>query len=173
MPRMRPAVVVDIVAQSRLWLRQPGVRTVIRRTVAAACRSLDRAAWPRGIVAVALTDDETMRALNRDWRGRDAPTNVLSFPVRAAVGDRDHRSLGDIAIAYETVAREADEIGKPFAHHVAHLAVHGFLHLIGFDHEVDVDAERMEQQERNTLALLGLPDPYADVPTARAIKAMR
>ena len=169
MPRPRPAVTVEIVAPSRLWRQQKDARATVRRAIAAACAGL-AAERPRGIVAVALTDDAGIRILNRDWRGRDAPTNVLSFPAPEGFGDPECPNLGDIAIAYETVAREAEEAGKPFAHHLAHLAVHGFLHLLGFDHEDDAEAERMEQQERDILAALGIPDPYAPGEPAHAIK---
>jgi len=103
-----------------------------------------------------LTDDSAIRQLNRAWRGVDAATNVLSFPTSRAGG----ALIGDIVLAYETVAREACAEHKPFAHHVAHLAVHGFLHLLGYDHEQAGDAERMEQTERDILRRLAIPDPY-------------
>ena len=95
-----------------------------------------------------LTDDAGIRTLNSNWRGIDKPTNVLSFPALQPTGpvgaDDAPRMLGDIAIAYETTRREADDEQKPFDHHLSHLAVHGFLHLIGYDHENDDDAEDME-----------------------------
>lgn len=173
MPRLRTPVIVDIVVQSPLWRKPPDARTHVRRAIAAACESLAPSERPRGIVAVALTDDSGMRRLNRAWRGRDAPTNVLSFPAAPEFGDQEQRSLGDIAIAYETMAREAEEAGKSFGDHLAHLAVHGFLHLIGFDHENDADAERMERQEREALARLNISDPYAATVPVRAIKSAR
>jgi probable rRNA maturation factor len=107
-----------------------------------------------------LTDDAAIRALNNRWRGLDKPTNVLSFPAPAALQGDSPVHLGDIAIAYETVAREAESEGKPLAHHLSHLAVHGFLHLLGYDHESEPEAEAMEQQERAILARLRIPDPY-------------
>ncbi|KIZ39760.1 rRNA maturation RNase YbeY, partial [Rhodopseudomonas palustris] len=104
--------------------------------------------------------------LNANWRGIDKPTNVLSFPALQPPGgiepDDAPRMLGDIAIAYETVRREADDEGKPFVNHLSHLAVHGFLHLVGYDHESEAEAEAMEDVERQILAGLGIPDPYAD-----------
>ena len=107
-----------------------------------------------------------IRTLNSNWRGIDKPTNVLSFPALQPTGsatpDDAPRMLGDIAIAYETTRKEADDEQKPFDHHLSHLAVHGFLHLIGYDHENDDDAEAMEGLEREILAQLGIPDPYAD-----------
>ena len=117
-------------------------------------------------LAVMLTDDSGDPHAQPQWRGIDKPTNVLSFPALqptgAAAPDDAPRMLGDIAIAYETTRKEADDEQKPFDHHLSHLAVHGFLHLIGYDHENDDDAEAMEGLEREILAQLGIPDPYAD-----------
>ncbi len=117
-------------------------------------------------LAVMLTDDAGIRTLNSNWRGIDKPTNVLSFPALQPTGasspDDAPRMLGDIAIAYETTRKEADDEQKPFDHHLSHLAVHGFLHLIGYDHEKDDEAEVMEALETEILAQLGIPDPYAD-----------
>src|SRR5262249_21166672 len=112
--------------------------------------------------------DRAIGTLNARWRGHDKATNVLSFPtpapargtVRAQRGHTYH--LGDIVIAYETLAREARAEGKPFDHHLAHLALHGFLHLLGYDHESHGEAEAMERQERRILARLGVPDPYVE-----------
>jgi probable rRNA maturation factor len=106
-------------------------------------------------VAVLLTAETDMRALNALWRGKDAPTNILSFPAPEGAG-----YLGDIAIAYETVDAEARAQGKTFPAHLAHLLTHGFLHLLGYDHEADDQAERMEARERAILAGLGYRDPY-------------
>jgi probable rRNA maturation factor len=111
-----------------------------------------------GDVAVLLTSDEAVRDLNARFRGKDAATNVLSFP--APVNPDDH--LGDIALAHGVIAREAAQQGKPLAHHLQHLVIHGVLHLIGYDHERDEDAERMEALERTLLARLGIPDPSDD-----------
>jgi probable rRNA maturation factor len=128
-------------------------RTVLAR--AAAMEGVDKA------VAVALTGDGEVRALNKLWRGQDKPTNVLSFPAPDIFP-----SLGDIALALETVTREAEEQNKPAQAHTAHLLVHGLLHLIGYDHEADADAERMEAREREILAALGYGDPYAEANTS-------
>ena len=112
-----------------------------------------------------LTDDSAIHALNRDWRGHDKPTTVLSFPAvpprGARAADAAPRALGDVIIAYQTVAREARAEGKPLSNHLAHLAVHGFLHLLGYDHETSRAARRMETLETRILADLGVPDPYA------------
>jgi probable rRNA maturation factor len=113
---------------------------------------------PRSELAIVLTDDSTIRQLNRDWRGVDAPTNVLSFPA-SRTGSAP-LFIGDIVLAFETIAGEAKAERKPFAHHIAHLAVHGFLHLLGYDHLRKKDAEEMEQLERDILRRLRVPDPY-------------
>ena len=113
-------------------------------------------------LAIVLTDDAAVRKLNRRWRGSDKATNVLSFPAHGLVPPGSGpRPLGDVVIAYETMAREAQEQGLPLTHHLTHLAVHGFLHLLGYDHESDTEAETMEQLERDILARLDVPDPYA------------
>jgi probable rRNA maturation factor len=136
----------------------PLARATLRRAIAAAAPKELRKAE----VAIVLTDDQSIRALNRQWRGRDEPTNVLSFPARLAErGNGGPVHVGDIVIAYETTAREAAAEGKPFLHHLSHLAVHGFLHLVGYDHESYDEAETMESLERRILARLGVPDPYA------------
>jgi probable rRNA maturation factor len=113
----------------------------------------------RGTVAVLVDGDGRLQALNRQWRGIDKPTNVLSFASpHSPDGAISH--LGDIAISYETAAREAKGEGKPLPDHLAHLSAHGFLHLLGYDHESDGDAETMERLERTILARVGVPDPY-------------
>ena len=108
-------------------------------------------------ITVLLTDDKTIQDLNARFRGKDKPTNVLSFP--AAESAAPH--LGDIALAFGVCAAEAEAQGKPLAHHLMHLTVHGVLHLLGYDHEADAEAEEMEGMERAILATLGVPDPYA------------
>ena len=129
-----------------------------RSNLQARARLLRRSA-PRNDdveLSVTLADDATVHALNRRWRGRDAPTNVLSF----ASGERP--LLGDVVLAYETVAREAAEQGKNLADHLAHLVTHGVLHLLGFDHEAPHEADEMEALERRALAGIGVADPYRD-----------
>jgi probable rRNA maturation factor len=112
-------------------------------------------------LTVRFADDTEVRALNAQFRGKDAPTNVLSFPAGAAPED-EAQPLGDIILARETVVREADEQGKTVADHTAHLILHGILHLLGYDHDTDDRAEKMEAVEREVLAGLGVADPYAD-----------
>jgi probable rRNA maturation factor len=157
-----PATEVLVVADC--WQAEPDAETVIFRAVEAAASMID-ADIGDGELAVMLTDDTGIRTLNSNWRGIDKPTNVLSFPALQPPGGQEPddapRMLGDIAIAYETTRSEADEEQKPFSHHLSHLAVHGFLHLVGYDHEKDEEAEVMERLERDILATLGIPDPYA------------
>lgn len=130
------------------------------KLIASAIAAANRAAGPeQGSVTVVVDDDARIRALNKLWRGLDKPTNVLSFPAPDTQPGPE-RMLGDIAISYETTAREAAAEGKSFADHMAHLSVHGFLHLLGYDHESDQDAEEMEGLERLILARIGVSDPY-------------
>ncbi|MDR6626672.1 putative rRNA maturation factor [Caulobacter segnis] len=110
----------------------------------------------QGIV-ILLTDDDTVQGLNRDFRQKDYATNVLSFPSPP----NPEGQIGDIALAYGVCAREAAEQGKPLGHHLQHLVAHGVLHLLGYDHEGDDEAEAMEALEREILAGLDVPDPYA------------
>lgn len=109
-------------------------------------------------ISVLLTDDATVHALNAQFRGKDKPTNVLSFPA----SDTAYGHLGDIALAYGVCVKEAEEQGKTLAAHLQHLVAHGVLHLLGYDHEDDEEATEMENLERQILAGLGLPDPYAE-----------
>lgn len=112
-------------------------------------------------VSLVLTDDAEQRELNKQWRGIDKSTNVLSFP-QIEPFEPVEGLVGDIILAEETVRREADEMGIAFTDHFTHLVVHGFLHLLGFDHIEDDDAEEMEGLETRILATLGIADPYAE-----------
>ena len=154
----------EVLVVADCWQTEPEAEAVIHRAINAAAEIAD-ADVGEAELAVMLTDDAGIRTLNNNWRGIDKPTNVLSFPAlqpTAGAPADAPRMLGDIAIAYETTRKEADDEEKPFDHHLSHLAVHGFLHLIGYDHEKDDDAEAMEGLEREILAQLGIPDPYAD-----------
>lgn len=112
-------------------------------------------------LTVRIVDEAEGQELNREYRGKDYPTNVLSFPFEAPPGI-DLPLLGDLVICAQVVAREAKEQNKPLAHHWAHLTVHGVLHCLGYDHIEDVEAEEMEQLEREILARLDIPDPYRE-----------
>lgn len=148
-----PAVEVEIA--SPLWQAEPQAEACVHDAIAAAARRVSG----EGEISVLLSDDEAVRALNRDWRDIDKPTNVLSFPAAEQPAGLPPM-LGDIAIAYETLAREAKEEGKPILHHLAHLVVHGYLHLMGYDHLTDSEAEAMEALERDILRAMRIPDPY-------------
>jgi probable rRNA maturation factor len=157
--------ITEVLVVADCWQAEPDAETAIHRAIATAAEFVT-ADVAETELAVMLTDDAGIRTLNSNWRGIDKPTNVLSFPALPPSGprgpDEAPRMLGDIAIAYETTRREADDEQKPFDHHLSHLAVHGFLHLIGYDHETDDDAEAMEALEREILSQLGIADPYAD-----------
>lgn len=142
---------------------------LVTRTAEAAAKVAPELANPRLSASVLFTSDAEIRELNREWRDRDNPTNVLSFPMLSREDllqlgtSGPPEMIGDIALAHETCAREASEKGIPFDHHVTHLVLHGFLHLAGHDHEIsDDDAEAMEASEIKALALLGIADPYGD-----------
>ena len=161
--RRKDKLLIDVTIRSTRWKAEPRAGAIIRKAIQAAASA---ASTPRAELAIVLTDDSAIHALNREWHGHDAPTNVLSFP---AARPRGHQpapcwALGDIVIAFETTAREARAEGKPLKHHLAHLAVHGFLHLVGYDHETARDARTMESLEIRILAGLGVPDPYAVPP---------
>ena len=135
----------------------------------AAAQVTPELANKRLLTSVLFTSDEAVHTLNKDWRGKDKPTNVLSFPmleredlVHLDPADGLPEMLGDIALAYETCAREAADKGISLKDHAAHLVVHGLLHLAGYDHETsEADAEKMEALEVKILALLGIADPYS------------
>jgi len=151
---------VDIAIEDDGWPAESGLQALAERAVAAALAELGRDGDSE--LSILFTDDASVRSLNAQWRGKDQPTNVLSFPAfPETAGERLPPMLGDIVLARETVVREAADEGKPFENHLTHLIVHGFLHLVGHDHEDDAEAEAMEAAERRILAALAIPDPYA------------
>lgn len=149
----RPALTIDFVVDSDRWTGAEDLQTTVRRAVTEAAAALSTEGTE---LAIVLADDSAMRALNHRWRGVDAATNVLSFPTKNDASGH----LGDIVLAFETIAQEARAERKPLAHHLAHLAVHGVLHLAGYDHQRREEARRMERRERDILKRLGIPDPY-------------
>jgi probable rRNA maturation factor len=147
--------VIDIEVEDVAWTQAlPQAEQVVRAAVEATLAS--EGADGEG-VSLLLTNDLAQQALNARFRGQDRPTNVLSFPAPT----NPERFLGDVALAFETCAREAAEQGKPLAHHLQHLTAHGVLHLLGYDHVTDAEAQAMEGLERTILAGLGISDPYA------------
>jgi probable rRNA maturation factor len=163
-PGPRPQV--DVSAESALWEAYPDSAEVAERAVFAAIDTAELICRPDAELSVLLSDDAHIRVLNRDWRGKDKATNVLSFPAAEDADVEDAQLLGDVVLAFETVAREAEEEGKAFRDHLAHLVVHGTLHLFGFEHETDDEAEDMEDAERVALARLGISDPYSETSPA-------
>ena len=155
------SVKIEFVESSRLWRGALASRSVARQAIAAAVIESGVALRRSAELSVHLVDDAAIRAVNAQWRAKDAPTNVLSFPAVEASGLAEARLLGDILIAFETVTREAADDGKPLADHYRHLVIHGFLHLLGFDHVEADAAEAMEAVERRALARLGVADPYS------------
>ena len=137
----------------------PDAEALIGRAAAAAWDAAD--ATGDAELSILLTDDSAMRVLNRDYRGMDKPTNVLSFPAGDEGAEGRPRLLGDIALALETIEREANEQSKTLADHVSHLTVHGMLHLLGHDHETEPQATAMEALEIEILQGLGIANPYA------------
>jgi probable rRNA maturation factor len=165
----RPALKIDLVVASSRWKHAEKATSLMRRAVRRAAAATPSTNGSE--LAIVLTDDSAIRQLNRDWRGINAPTNVLSFPAKNAGRKRSKHlagHLGDIVLAYETIAREARAEDKPFVHHLAHLAVHGFLHLVGHDHESTREAAVMERAERDILRQLAIPDPYRPSKQRRA-----
>lgn len=155
---------IDISIEAGRWDDIPGVEALVERSIRTALSQV-APTLSAGAVSVLLTDDAAVRILNREWRGKDTPTNVLSFPGDDALDgpadpDAPPPQIGDIALALETIQREAQEQGKALDHHLTHLVVHGTLHLLGFDHEDDGEAEEMESLETAILAGFGIADPY-------------
>lgn len=138
-----------------------GLETVADRAIREAIQLAEPEIVGVTELSVVLTDDAEQRELNRQWRSIDKSTNVLSFPQLEPFAPVAGL-LGDITLARETLVREADELGIAFEAHFTHLVVHGFLHLLGYDHVEDEDAEEMEGLETEILATLGIADPYAD-----------
>jgi probable rRNA maturation factor len=154
-----PEITISVEAGN--WPAEPELRALAARAVEAAIAALREAERATGgELSVVFTDDAAIQMLNKEWRGKDGPTNVLSFPQESAF-PQESGLLGDIVLASETVAREAALAGKPVQDHIAHLLVHGFLHLLGYDHAADDEAEKMEELERVALGRLGIADPYA------------
>ncbi len=165
MPK-RNSCEIDIIFQSPLWAKSRlGARRVIPHVIDTAWSMVPDC--PRRVtpeITITLTGDDAIRHLNRDYRGKNKPTNVLSFPLWENLSDIRENSgpqpFGDIIIAFETIMREAAEQDKLLAHHFSHMLTHGFLHLLGYDHIDDRDANIMEDLEARILKKLGISNPY-------------
>ena len=154
---------IEIQVEHPAWREAlPDVEAVVRGAAEAVLGANPPAEGDRATVL--LEGDAAVRDLNARFRDRDAPTNVLSFPAAALPGEPEADPyLGDIILAFGVCAREAEEQGKPLAHHLSHLVIHGLLHLLGHDHQDDAEAEAMEVRERTLLAGLGIDDPYRSI----------
>ncbi len=155
-------IVVDVTAECALWQEMPEAELVALRAIEKTVELSKVKLHQDAEVGILLTDDRQIRMLNAKWRNVDKATNVLSFPILSS--DKLHSSplLGDIVLAFETIGRECKEEKKSFSDHFTHLVIHGFLHLIGYDHEQNLDAEAMEAVEIEVLQALNISNPYAD-----------
>jgi probable rRNA maturation factor len=152
---------IDISIEGGDWPPEGVLSNLAEQALRAAVDELELAILAGTEISIVFTDDAHIRALNKEWRRKDKATNVLSFPampVRQGVALPP--VLGDVVLASETIRHEANLEEKPFEHHLTHLMVHGFLHIIGHDHETDAEADEMEAAERRILARLAIPDPY-------------
>lgn len=168
--------VADVAWRSAL----PKLRALSRRGVEAALAvAPSLPAGSKAELSILFTNDEAMRDLNRTYRGKDKPTNVLAFanleaaPGASAMSPPSELLLGDVVLAFETVRQEALASDKPMAHHVSHLIVHGVLHLLGFDHQKAKEARTMEALERTALARIGIGDPYEAARPSRTARGGR
>jgi probable rRNA maturation factor len=153
--------VIDISIESDLWNSFPRAEARAEAAVKAALTLAHKTLLKNVEISILLTDDARIRQLNSTWRNKDKATNVLSFPAYPLERLAQSPALGDIIVAFEILAREAEDEQKNIENHFSHLVVHGTLHLLGFDHETPDEAEIMEQLERQILASLGIPDPYS------------
>jgi probable rRNA maturation factor len=157
-----PALDLYVALENESWGDKQRLVALSRRVFYTAAKELGLLSDHSIEISLLFADDARVQPLNRDWRSMDKPTNVLSFPsTDLKPGDALPPVLGDIVLAYETVAQEAAEEGKTFDNHVSHLLLHGFLHLLGYDHQTDAEAVEMETIETRILASLAIPDPYA------------
>ncbi len=154
-------VAVDLLVEGGAWPSRARLRAIAGRAIVAAVARAQPMLAPDPEASLLFTDDARMRGLNRDYRGKDSPTNVLSLPAAPVLPGRLGPPLGDIVLAAETIRREADEQGLAFEDHLTHLIVHGFLHLVGHDHEEEGEALAMEGLETAILGDIGIADPYA------------
>lgn len=138
------------------WQGIAGIENLLKKAAAATLSGQEAHE-----IACLLTDDQSMQDINKQWRGQGKPTNVLSFPAaKMGLPEGQPQPLGDIVMAFDTIQQEAHESGKSLDHHISHLMVHGVLHLLGYDHHTEEDAEVMESRERAILGTLGISDPY-------------
>lgn len=155
---------IDITVEAGNWPSEAELLKLAQDAMGAAFKQADLAVLDGTEVSLLFTDDDGIQKLNQQWREKDKPTNVLSFPGSDPQDDVYGPLLGDIVFAFQTVSREAEELGIEFEHHLTHLTVHGLLHLFDYDHQDEEEAELMESLEKAILLTLGIDDPYADRP---------
>ncbi|MEX0347605.1 MAG: rRNA maturation RNase YbeY [Rhizobiaceae bacterium] len=143
------------------WPQEARLRDIVSRAVRGVFDKVGAKSSSACELSLLFTDDKAIRRINQKWRGIDKPTNVLSFPAEPSVNPNALPAvLGDIVFGLETISCEAEVENKRFEHHLSHLVVHGLLHIFGYDHEQETDAEAMEAMERQILQTLAIPDPY-------------
>ena len=155
-------VAAEVVRDADGWPDEDVLQRISDRAIAAACSAGDLSLLENASLAILFADDAAVRRLNAEFRDQHKPTNVLSFPASGDGGFGEASHLGDIVLAFETVVAEAERGATPFEHHVTHLVMHGFLHLLGYDHMDDEEAQVMERLETLALSELGIADPYAE-----------
>ena len=155
-------MILDFSVESELWAKLPAAEQLGETALAETVKQSGKKLHPDAEVSIVLTDDSAIRELNRNWRKIDKATNVLSFPAANLKKLSQSPLLGDIILSYETLEREAAADEKSLSDHYSHLMIHGFLHLLGFDHETAAEAEEMEALEIKILAALSIANPYAD-----------
>lgn len=155
---------IDVAVEAGDWPGEDRLEALCLKAIGTAFKVGGLEALAGSEVSLVFTDDASVQELNRRWRDKDKSTNVLSFPGSDPAGEVYGPLLGDIVLAFETVGREAEELGIEFDDHLTHLVVHGILHLFDYDHQDEDEAEAMEQLERAILAELNIADPYQDRP---------
>lgn len=156
--------VIDVNLEAGSWPSEKDLVRLADAAIRATLSTGELQVTDNSEVSLLFTDDDAIRKLNGQWRDKDKPTNVLSFPGSDPVDDVYGPLLGDIVFGFETIEREARDMGVDFSDHLSHLTVHGLLHLFDYDHQTDEEAELMEGLEKTILASLGIDDPYAGSP---------
>ena len=161
MTKSSNAPTIDIVKQAGNWPPESELLNLVTAAISITVEVAGLTLPQESELSIVLSNDEQIQSLNKTWREIDKPTNVLSFPAEdLKIGEMPGLLLGDIVLAIETIAKEANDFNISFNHHLTHLVIHGFLHIFGYDHIEDKDAEIMEALEIACLAQLGITNPY-------------
>ncbi len=156
--------VIDVTLEAGDWPAEEELARLAETAIRATLSKGKLQVMDNSELSLLFTNDASIRKLNGEWRDKDKPTNVLSFPGSDPVDDRYGPLLGDIVFGFETISSEARDMGVDFSDHLSHLTVHGLLHLFDYDHQTDEEAELMEGLEKTILASLSIDDPYAGSP---------